>query len=119
MVSHDRYFMEGLIDKYIFFYNGVISLENSLPQIINVDNNIDKDKKREKSKVKKVDRYKVSKVKSEILELEDLLNLLYLERENNLTDWQKLEECNKKIDELEYELLLKYEELDRMTKEDI
>lgn len=119
LVSHDRYFMDGLVDKYIFFNEGVVSVENYLPIITKNETKTEREKINTKTKSKKIDKYKVSKLKDDILELENLLNSLYLERESKTTDWQRLKECNEKIDELELELLTKYDELDKLIKEDI
>ncbi len=119
MVSHDRYFMDGLVDKYIFFNEGIVSVENYLPTITKNETKVEREKIFTKTKSKKVDKYKVNKIQDDILELENLLNSLYLERETNTTDWQRLKECNEKIDELELKLLSKYDELDKLIKEDI
>lgn len=119
LVSHDRYFMDGLVDKYIFFNEGVISIENYLPIIMKNETKTEREKINTKTKSKKIDKFKVSKIQDDILELENLLNSLYLERESSTTDWQRLKECNEKIDELELKLLTKYDELDKLIKEDI
>jgi ATP-binding cassette subfamily F protein 3 len=120
MVSHDRYFMDGLIDKFVFFNDGIVTLEDKIPVIKEVESDTTiKRTTSVKNKNRKVDKYKISRINAEILELENLLNSLYLERENSLTDWKKLAECNEKIEEMELKLLNKYDELEKLTQEDI
>ncbi|MGB9732146.1 MULTISPECIES: ABC-F family ATP-binding cassette domain-containing protein [Calditerrivibrio] len=120
MVSHDRYFMDGLIDKFVFFNDGIVTLEDKIPVIKEVESDTTiKRTTSVKNKNRKVDKYKINRINAEILELENLLNSLYLERENSLTDWKKLAECNEKIEEMELKLLNKYDELEKLTQEDI
>ncbi|ADR19384.1 ABC-F family ATP-binding cassette domain-containing protein [Calditerrivibrio nitroreducens] len=120
MVSHDRYFMDGLIDRYIFFNDGIVTLEDKIPVIKEVENDTTiKRATSVKNKNRKVDKYKINRINADILELENLLNSLYLEREKSITDWKKLAEYNAKIEEMELELLKKYDELEKLTQEDI
>ncbi|MCX8084365.1 MAG: ATP-binding cassette domain-containing protein [Calditerrivibrio sp.] len=120
MVSHDRYFMEGLVEKYLFFDNKSLIWTYELPSLVKdapTENN--KSYRVEKNRSKKVDKYKVGKLNQEILNLENLLNSLYKEKELFMSEWERLEECLKKIEEIENDLIVKYEELEKMTKEEI
>lgn len=122
MVSHDRYFMDGLIEKFIFFQNGEVEITDKLPYL-NALEIEEKNKKVKKvdinNKRKKVDKYKLNALKDEIAEIENYLSKLYLEKEKALTDWEKLAKLMTVIDEKELELLNKYEELDMMNKEEL
>ncbi|MCA1927558.1 MAG: ATP-binding cassette domain-containing protein [Calditerrivibrio sp.] len=122
MVSHDRYFMERLVDKFIFFDNGEVSVTQYYPLL--------KDGLKEKSvgdissgKVersvrKKVDKYKINALEKSIFELENYLNSLYKDRDSCRSDWEKLDQCNKKIEEVENELLDKYAEMENLNQEE-
>lgn len=122
MVSHDRYFMEGLVDKFIFFDNGEVSVTDYYPLL--KDSSKEKysrdikDGRSERSVRKKVDRYKINAMEKSIFELENYLNSLYKDRDSCNSNWEKLEEYNKKIEEVENELLNKYDEMEKLKQEE-
>jgi ATP-binding cassette subfamily F protein 3 len=122
VVSHDRYFMDGLIDKYIFLNNGRVEIKPSYPLIETLLQEKRKEVKNYNEKAdkkKRVNKFKVDKMQQEIFELENYLNSLYEESKTYAADWKELDHCNRKIEDTESELLAKYEQFEKLMKEDL
>lgn len=132
IVSHDRYLIEKVCNRYIILNgNGVVEidkLEDYLEFLIREDN--DEPNRLNKSKndysEKKRLRNRLKKINERFKELEELIEKLADERERlnqrlyNEHDYQKLMEINseiEKIDKLENEILHEMEELEIEKKE--
>lgn len=128
LVSHDRYFLEGIADKYIIFKDtGIFEDFNNIDNIIekySLQHQLVNDKKKRESKntsvkKKRVNNFKVDRAKEMILEIENQLDELYSERNELETEWESLAEVNKNIDSLEEELIYKYDELEKLEKGEV
>ncbi len=133
VVSHDRYFLDSVVDKvfslenrHIKTYLGDYSyyeskkrelLENRAQAKVNNDKKV-KEKTRPKSK--RVNPIIINKHKDEIEMTEKKLQAVYdnLESSEYASDWGKLESLNKDKDELEQELLILYEKLDSLISDE-
>jgi len=129
IVSHDRFFLDGIIDKAVIFNNQGAFVDDG-----NIDDIIDRyaliydeanNKKSSQRKDftntynKRVNKFKVNRQEEIIFDIESELEELYSERNKNLTDWKKLDEINKRIDSLEEELIYKYDELEKLQKGEV
>jgi len=124
LVSHDRFFLEGLVNKYLFIKEKEYFFENGgiedILKYIACDQSKDKKdtKKDAKSRPVKnrVNKYKLNLEKNEIEKLENELETLSCELKNVKSDWKKLQDIQNRIDEIEYDLLQRYEMLEKIEK---
>ncbi|TYB34381.1 MAG: ABC-F family ATP-binding cassette domain-containing protein [Flexistipes sinusarabici] len=128
LVSHDRFFLDGIADKYIVFNNtGIFEDYGSIDNIIEkyslqyqpVNGKKKGESKSSGVKKKRVNNFKVDQAKEVILEIEEQLEKLYSERNKLETEWERLTEVNKNIDSLEEELIYKYDELEKLEKGEV
>lgn len=128
LVSHDRYFLEGIADKYIVFNNaGVFEDYGSIDDVIGkyslqyqpLNEKSKLESKKSNAKKKRVNNFKVERAKEVIEEIEEQLEKLYSERNELETEWERLSEVNKNIDSLEEELIYKYDEFEKLEKGEI
>jgi ATP-binding cassette subfamily F protein 3 len=129
IVSHDRFFLDGIIDKAVVFNNKGVFVDNSsVDEIISRyaliydEVNTKKNDKRKdiiNNSNKRVNKFKVNEKEKIIFDIESRLEELYSERNKNLTDWKKLDEINKNIDYLEEDLIYKYDELEKLQKGEV
>jgi len=128
LVSHDRYFLEGIADKYIVFNNaGVFEDYGSIDDVIEkyslqyqpLNEKSKLESKKSNAKKKRVNNFKVERAKEVIEEIEEQLEKLYSERNELETEWERLSEVNKNIDSLEEELIYKYDEFEKLEKGEI
>lgn len=124
LVTHDRFFIESLVDKYLHIYdNGYLIDNKSIDDVATFIINEAKFgnteiKKRGKTKPVKsqINKYKLEKTKNEIYILEDELEKLSSELSSVRTDWEKIQDIQNRIDELECDLLSRYEMLEKIEK---
>ncbi len=129
VVSHDRYFLDSVVDRIFALENGVIktylgdysyyeSKKRELSQPVEVkEKKADKSKSSLKPKSKRINPIIVNKVKDEIIAVEMKLESVYnkLESAEYASDWTALKSLQDEQDELEQELLILYEKLDNLT----
>jgi len=132
VVSHDRYFLDSVVDKIFALDDGVIqtylgdysyyeSKKRELAQQVEVkDKKTDKPKSTPKPKNKRVNPLIVNKAKDEIADVEAKLESIYnkLESAEYASDWTALKSLQDEKDVLEQELLILYEKLDMLTSDD-
>ena len=131
-VSHDRYFLDSVVDKIFVLENGAIntylgdysyyeSKKRELTlQVETKEKKAGKPKPTFKPKSKRVNPLIVKKVKAEIAVMETKLESIYdkLESAEYASDWTALKSLQDEKEELEQELLILYEKLDNLTGDD-
>lgn len=128
LVSHDRFFLDGIADKYIVFNNtGIFEDYGSIDDVIEkyslqyqfVNEKNKRENKNIGVKKKRVNTFKVNQAAEGIRKIEEQLEELYSERDELETEWKRLAEVNKNIDSLEEELIYKYDELEKLEKGEV
>lgn len=142
-ISHDRYFVNKVADKILEFKKGKVTFfdgtyeefqewkkdkqeENeSKMEKTNIKNNgkaeqTNSKKEYLKNKENTKRKNKMKKIEQEIQEKEDEVKIIKkeMEKEENLTDYIKLEELQRKIDKLNKEIeekMMKWDELSNLT----
>jgi len=131
-VSHDRYFLDSVVDKIFVLENGVIdtylgdysyyeSKKRELASQAEIkEKKVDKPKPPLKPKNKRVNPIIVNKAKDEITAMETKLESIYdkLESAEYASDWTALKSLQDEKEELEQELLILYEKLDNLIGDD-
>lgn len=123
VVSHDRFFLEGLTNKSIClfdekYYTDIISVSEMIEKFI-MKTEKTKDNIREKpisERKVKVNTYKLNEIERRIKELENRIDILHRELNETTTDWEKINLIHNEIEKLEEELLLYYDEYEMMKK---
>ena len=132
IVSHDRYFLDSVVDKIFALKDGVIkvylgnysyfeSKKMEMMQTSTRNDQVNKPKPpRQKTRAKRINPLIIKKVEIEIKALEMKLEEIYnsIESEKYVSDWEKLHSLEKDKEQLEYRLLLMYEKLDELTTDD-
>jgi len=132
VVSHDRYFLDSVVEKIFVLENGVIKsylgdysyYESKKRELVSQTESkgkkVDKPKSLSKPKNKRVNPLIVNKAKDEIAAMEIKLESIYnkLESAEYASDWTSLKSLQDEKDELEHELLILYEKLDNLTADD-
>jgi len=135
VVSHDRYFLDGLVDMIYHIENGRLEIYNgnysyfeskraekiSAPAITAKSTGtggVSLLKKSEKSKPRKVNPLVIEKLKDQIAALESEYHALLEQAadSNNASNWETLYNIEKRKSELENLILIGYEKLDNLTK---
>lgn len=132
-VSHDRYFLDNVIDKIFALENCEVKTylgdysyyeskkRESLEQADKVKTNkSEKPKPLSQARPKRINPIIVNKLKDEIDNLELKLEKIYgdLESAEYASDWNKLQSLQADRDNLEQELLTLYEKLDNLMADD-
>lgn len=133
VVSHDRYFLDNVVDKifvlencYIKTYLGDYSYyehkrrEALEKELLAKQPRERKVKDKTGSKRKRINPIIINKIMDEIAGFEGKLQTIYdnLESSEYASDWGKLESLNKEKDDFEHKLLNLYEKLETMTSDD-
>lgn len=124
LVSHDRFFLEGLVDKCLFIKEKEYFLENGgiedILKYIACDQSKERKDTKKDAKVRpvknRVNKYKLDLAKNEIEKLENELESLSCELKNVKSDWKRLQDIQNRIDEIEYDLLQMYEMFEKIEK---
>ncbi len=137
VVSHDRYFLDGLVDTIYYIEDGRLEIYNgnySYFESKRAEKNADDEMKAkstesdtvharntiDKKKPRKVNPQIIEKLKSEIAALESEYQEIHeqLIDSNIASDWQTLHNLEKRKSELENLILIGYEKLDSLMKTD-
>jgi len=130
VVSHDRYFLDNVVDKIYVLQDRVIKIypgnysyyESKKREISSATDKIVKTKKVKQStkKTKRINPQIVKKLENKIEALEEKLQSVYDETESGkyASDWEKLQTLQHEQEELEKKLILMYEKLEDISSDD-
>jgi len=123
IVSHDRFFLDGLCDRYLCLSGGdsyrieLGNIEDVLSKMaetgpINKENVINS----KQNNKKRINTFKLNELERQITDMENKIEELTKESEQSATNWKRLEEIKYEIEKLEELLLDYYDEYEKMTK---